>query len=95
MEDSNEKARKYYGKFAIEKLSPPNVVKDAGPGLVIDSSTLNIVVPIEEVKNLINALTKAYNEKPNKVNLKIELRETKRRKSDDLFPGTVTYSPYD
>ena len=35
--------RRYYGRFAIKKVSPPYILKDGGPHKVVDSSTLNIV----------------------------------------------------
>lgn len=87
--------RKYYGQFAIKKISPPYVVKDYSPYEVEDSSTLNIVIPITEAKKLTNIITKAITDNSDTINIKIELREGKRRKSDGLYPCTITHSPYD
>jgi len=87
--------RSYYGRFAIKKISPPYIVKDGGLNEVVDSNTLNIVIPITEVKNLSDALLKAIEDNPDTINIKVELRTSKKRKSDGLSPCTITYSPYD
>lgn len=95
MSISNKSSRRYYGRFAIKKISPPYVVKESGPYEMVDSHTFNIIIPITEAKNLVSVVQKAVKDNVDTINIKIELREEKRRKSDGLSPCTVTYSPYD
>ena len=95
MSTNKKSNRRYYGRFAIKKISPPYIVKDGGPHEVVDSSTLNIIIPITEAKNLYDALLKAIEDNPDTINIKLELRFDKKRKRDGLSPCTVTHSPYD
>ena len=86
-----KRERKYAGQFHVEKIYPAYILKENGDAELIDAKTLSIILPLEEAINLSNALKKIKDYTIENVEIKIELRDEKRRKKDGLLPGTVTF----
>jgi hypothetical protein len=82
--------RKYSDHFGVSKVYPKrNLISVDGE--LYDAATVSFVLPFSEAKLLAEAVLNASSKNPETVEIKVERRLEKVRKSDGLFPATVTF----